>query len=138
MTAQKGEGDDVVGGCTFNSLIEVPPPLFSFAFQQASCLRQEACPYLLPTASATREFNSPTPSASMSEPPSDLVPSALSRPYPEPVFVNTFPLVSPVLVSPVTAPASVFNKRARPLAPAPATFAAARTSYLSAFQSAPA
>ena len=34
----KGEGDDGVGGCTFNSLSEVTPPLFSPMFQQASCL----------------------------------------------------------------------------------------------------
>ena len=70
----------------------------------------------------------------MCEPPSDLALSALARPDPDPVFLKTPPLVSPVLVSPVAVPASVFNKTARPLAPAPATRAAARTSGLLASQ----
>ena len=90
--------------------------------------------YVLPAASATPEFNSPTPLTSMSELPSYLAQSALARPDLDPVFVKTFPLVYPVPVSPVTAPASVFNKTALPLAPAPTTRAAARTSVLLASQ----
>ena len=66
----------------------------------------------------------------MSEPPSVLAPSVLARPDREPVFVQTSPLVSPVLVRPVTVPASVFNETARPLAPAPATSTAAHASSL--------
>ena len=66
----------------------------------------------------------------MYEPPSVLALSALARLDPGPVFVKTSPLVSPVLVSPVTVPASVFNKTARPLTPDPATSAFARTSCL--------
>ena len=72
VAAQKGEGDDGVGGCNFHSLIEVAPPLFSPMCQQASCLRQESCLYVLPAAPAIPDFNTPTPLASMSEPPSDL------------------------------------------------------------------
>ena len=74
----------------------------------------------------------------MSEPPSDLSLSSPARPDIDPVFVKTSPLVSPVLVSPVTVPASVFNKTARPLSPAPATSAAARTLCRPAPQLAPA
>ena len=81
--------------------------------------------YVLPAASATPEFNSPTPLTSMSELPSYLAQSALARPDLDPVFVKTSPLVYPVPVSPVTAPASVFNKTASPLAPAPVTCASA-------------
>ena len=61
VTVLEGEGYDGVGRCTFHSLIEVTPPLFSPVFQQASCLRQEACLYVLPAASATPDFNTPTP-----------------------------------------------------------------------------
>ena len=131
MVALKVEGE---GGCTFNSLIEVTPPMFNPMCQQASCLRREDFPYVLPAAPTVPVFNTPTPSASMSAPPSILAPSALARPDPDPVFVKTSPLVSPVLVSPVTIPASFFNKTARPLAPAPVTSAADRTSCLSASQ----
>ena len=74
----------------------------------------------------------------MSEPPSVLAPSALALPDPDSVFFKTFPLVSPVLVSPVTAPTSVSNKTALLLALSPAMCAAARTSDLSDFQLAPA
>ena len=102
VTALNGEGDDSLGGCTFNSLIEVTPPLFSPVCQQASCLRQEASPHVIPAAPTMSVFNNPNPLASMSEPPSVLSPSALARPDPDPVFVKTSPLVSPVLVSTVT------------------------------------
>ena len=131
VAALEGEGDDGVGGFTFNSLIEFAPPLFSNVFQQASCLQREACPYVPSAASATPELHSPAFPASMSEPPIVLALSDLARPDPDAVFVKTFPLVSPVLVSPVTAPASVFNKTSRLLARAPAIRAAARTSGLS-------
>ena len=85
---------------------------------------------MLPAAPAIPDFNTSTPSASMCEPPSDLALSALARPDPDPVFVKTSPIVSPVLISHVTVPASVFKKTARPLAPDPATSTAARTSCL--------
>ena len=107
VPALKEEGEDGVGRCNFNSLIEVTPPMFSPVFQQASCCRREACPYVPPAASDTPEIHSPPYPASMSEPPSALALSALARPPPDPVFVNTPPLVYSVLVSPVTAPASV-------------------------------
>ena len=45
VAALKGEGDDSLGGCNFNSLIELTPSLFSPVCQQASCIRREACPY---------------------------------------------------------------------------------------------
>ena len=75
----------------------------------------------------------PTP-ASIFEPPSVLALSALTCSDPDPVFFKTFPLVSSVLVSPVTAPASISNETARLLAPSPALRAAAHTSCLSASQ----
>ena len=55
VAATTVEGDYGVGGCTFNSLIKVTPPLFSPVFQKASCLQRDACPYVLPAASATPE-----------------------------------------------------------------------------------
>ena len=137
VAALKGEGDNGVGGCSFFN-IEVTPPLLSPVCHQASCLQRDACLYVLPAAYAMPDFNTPNPSASMSEPPSYLSPLDLACPDPDPIFVKTPPLVSPVLVSPVTAPASVFNKTALPLAPAPATCAADRTSLLLASQLAPA
>ena len=85
---------------------------------------------MLSAAPTTPVFNPSTPSASMSEPPSVLAPSALSHPDPDPFFVKTPPLVSPVLVSPVTVPASVFNETARHLASSPATNAAAHHQLL--------
>ena len=121
VAATTGEGDDGVSGCTFKYLIEVTPQLFSPVFQQASCLRREARPYVLPVASATPDFNCTTPLASMSEPPIDLALSALDRPDPDPCFVKTPSSVSPVLASLVTAPASFFNKLSNSHAPAPAT-----------------
>ena len=138
VAALEGEGDNGMGGSTFNYLIEVTPLLFSPVRQHTSCLRQEACLYVLPAAPAMPYFNTPTPLAYMSEPPSVMAPSDLARPDFDPVFVKTFPLVSPVLVSPVTVPDSFFNKTARPLAPAPSTRAAARTSCLPSRQLAPA
>ena len=128
-----------MGGCTFNYLIEVTPlPLFSPVCQQASCLRREACLYVLPAASDMPDFNTPTPSASMSEPPIDLALSDLACPDIDPVFVKTYPLVSSVLVIPVTVPSSVFDEIARPLVPAPTTIAATRTSCLPSPQLSPA
>ena len=40
VAALKGEGDDGVGGCTFNYLIEVTPPLFIHVYQQAFFLQR--------------------------------------------------------------------------------------------------
>ena len=76
VAATTGEGENDVVGFTLNSLIEVTPPLFSPVFQQASCLRREACLYVLPAAPAMPYFNTPTLSASMSEPPNVLALSA--------------------------------------------------------------
>ena len=130
----EGEGDDGVGGCTFNSLIEVTPPLFSLVFPQASCLRREALPYVPSVLSATPEIHSSPSTASTSVQPSVLAPSALARSDPDPAFFKPLLLNSSYIASPVTNPASVFIETSRHLATASAICTAAQTSGLLAPQ----
>ena len=73
-----GDGDDV-GGCTFNYLIEVTPPLFSPVFPQAPGLQREACMYVYSVLSATLEIHSLPSPDSTSIQPSVLAPPALAH-----------------------------------------------------------
>ena len=123
-----------MGGCTFNYLIEVTPPLFSLVFPQASCLRQAGCPYVPSVVSATPDIHSNTSPEFTSIQPSVLAPSYLARSDPEPVFVKKLLLASSDIAIPVMDPASVFNETARPPATASAVHADARTSGLLAPQ----